>query len=453
MPLNRLRIFPSLMLVALAALPASGYTYCDSISTNKTETVFPEDKQRHELIDNVRILFTGEKETDNPSKDSINTLISRFYVDQFRHLQDPRVPYFMLMSKDADLAMGIGGQVRMRGWFDWNGSIPANGFSPALIPIPKNPAQEKKLAATPAGTGLYFTIIGRNKLVKDFMAYIQGDFNGYQHIGFRLKKAYVIINDWTVGYAMSTFSDPAAEPSTIDGAGPNGKISKTNVLVRWLHTFKNRWSIGASFEFPDSHPDIDNIHTAECTDYLPDISALAQYQWDGGHSHVRLSGLMRFIPYRDLTTQNNHTVFGWGIQLSSTFKIIPDLSIYALGNIGCGHASYTGDLSVSNYDLVAKSGAPGELYAPTSFSLTFGAKYNFRPNIYACLTLAEQRYMPKGNPGDATYKYGLYGAVNIFWELTPRIQIGAEYLAGRKMNFDGSHGNANRTNALFQFAF
>ena len=62
--------------------------------------------------------------------DSIKALIEDFYYDQFRHFQDPDAPYFLFMSKDANLAMGIGGCVRMRGYYDWDGAIPASGFAP-----------------------------------------------------------------------------------------------------------------------------------------------------------------------------------------------------------------------------------------------------------------------------------------------------------------------------------
>ena len=77
--------------------------------------------------------------------------------------------------------------------------------------------------------------------------------------------------------------------------------------------------------------------------------------------------------------------------VSATAKIIPDLSLYLLSNVGQGHGSFTGDLSDGSYDLIGDPQSPGRMYAPTSVALTFGAKYNFRPNIYACLALAEQR--------------------------------------------------------------
>ena len=47
----------------------------------------------------------------------------------------------------------------------------------------------------------------------------------------------------------------------------------------------------------------------------------------------------------------------------------------------------------------------------------------------------------------------MYGAINLFWDITPRFQIGAEYLAGKRMDIGGMHGNANRADALFQFMF
>ena len=65
----------------------------------------------------------------------------------------------------------------------------------------------------------------------DIIGYIQCDFSGPDNVGFKLKKAYVTISDWTVGYAATTFSDPAAEAPTIDGGGQNGKTAHTDLLA------------------------------------------------------------------------------------------------------------------------------------------------------------------------------------------------------------------------------
>lgn len=441
-------------LLSYIAVYVTACCLADTLPDSTSNSAFPERIQQEKLVKSTKIIGLDIPDSlISATTDSAYRMIGRFYADQFRNFQDPRAPYFMFMSKNADLAMGIGGLVRLRGWFDWNGSVPANGFSPYLIPIPKDPSNKRKLDATPAGTGLFLTILAHKPWLGYLMAYIEGNFDGYEHVGFKLKKAYVTINDLTVGYATSTFCDPAAMAPTIDGAGPNGKIDRTNILVRYMHTFKGHWTIGGSVEFPKSYIDVMEGQTKKCPDYLPDMAAMAQYQWDGGLSHIRVSGLLRVMPYRDLIKSENRNVVGWGAMISGMWKVFNPLTVYASFSIGQGQASYQGDLAVGNYDLVGDLDTPGKLYAPTSYGITAGLKYNFMPNLFACAAFGDMRYCPKKHLDDTQYKEGLYGAVNLFWDITPRIQVGGEYLIGKRCNFNGSHANANRVNALFQFSF
>ena len=385
--------------------------------------------------------------------DSVIRRLNTFYMDQYRHFQDPRAPYFMFMSKDGKLAMGIGGLIRMRGYFDWNGSIPANGFAPYLIQIPKDPTQLRKLAATPAGCGLFFTVLGTNSVIGDYMGFIQAEFSGYNNRDFKLKKAYIQTDHLTVGYATTTFEDTQAEPATIDGSGPNGENGKTNVLVRYTTKLNKHWSVAAGLEFPESSQAADGVYTKACNDWLPDVAAWIQYRWNNDASHIRLSGLGRTLTYRDMIGDKNHNIIGWAAQLSSVIKVIPQLNLFGIASIGQGHSSYTTDLACGSFDLIPRQGENGRLYAPTAVGYVFGAQYYFTPNIFCNMALSQQRYYPKENPQDSQYKYGLYGAWNIFWDITPRFEVGAEYLAGKRMNFNGTHGNANRITAMMMFSF
>lgn len=404
-------------------------------------------------VENTHVIYPSGGKINPADNDSVRELISTFYENQYRHSQDPLAPYFMLMSKDATMAMGIGGVIRMRGWYDFNGSIDANGFSPYLIPVPRRDDQLRGLGCTPAGTAIFFTILGRDTPLGNYMGYIEANFNGFEHTDFRLKKAYLTINDFTAGYTSSTFSDPAAEPITIDGSGANGKMSKTNMLVRYLKTFSNKFSISGSVEFPSSHIGADNVYTKKLKDFTPDLVVMGQYQWDNSLSHVRVAGLFRTIPYRDLLVGKNRSRLGWGLQLSCVAKASNALTLYGITAIGQGHGSYAGDLSAGTNDLLPTPNHNGLMYAPTALSLIAGAKYNFLENLYMSVALSELRSFTKaGSPGD-TYKYGLYGAVNLFWSLTPRLQIGGEYLIGKRMNIEGNHGNANRIDAFFQVSF
>ena len=203
---------------------------------------------------------------------------------------------------------------------------------------------------------------------------------------------------------------------------------------------------------PESQTDADNVTTKTLHDWFPDIAAYLAYRLPFD-SHIRLAAMARVLPYRDLVTSKNTNRIGWGIQLSSIYYPLPRFAIYFEANTGQGYSAYMGDLSIGQYDLINNPDKPGKMFAPWALGINIGCKYNFTPNIYACMALAEARYFTPRNAAPDEYKYGLYGAWSCFWEPTPRLQLGIEYLHGRRNNADHQHGSANRIDALFQFSF
>lgn len=413
------------------------------------------DRQIDSTLTSNKVVFLDGKPAPEEIQhhvDSIRRKISIFYYDQFRHFQDPGAPYFLFMSKDASLAMGIGGAARMRGYYDWGGAIPASGFAPYLIPITPDPTNMKHLGTTPAGTCLFFRVLGRNKTLGNYQLYIEANFNGYQSRDFHLKKAYAIINDFTVGYAASTFSDPAAVPPTVDAQGPNNKITPTAVLVRYMPVVKDRWYFAVSAEASSPAIGADGTTTKKCSDWLPDFAAFAQYQWAPGQ-HVRLSGIVRTLSYRDLVAGKNHNKAGWGLLLSSVAHPLPELTTYFSANYGKGTAGQVSDLLMGNYDMLADPEIPGRLYVPASFGWCVGVQYNFRPNLFMSVSASQTRLLPLMAVSPDEYKYGIFSAVNIFWNLTPRMQVAAEFDYGIRHNFSGAHRAARRIGAMCQFSF
>lgn len=411
----------------------------------------PVEEQHDALVNDHKIVFFGEG--NNPHADSIRNLIENFYYDQFRSFQDPHAPYFLFMSRDTQLAMGIGGLVRMRGYFDWDGTTGTPGFSPYFIPTQRDELNRQKLGTTPAGTALFFRVIGRNKRLGDYQLYIEANFNGYQGRDFHLKKAYAILNDWTIGYAASTFGDGAAVPPTIDSNGPTMKMDATNVLIRYMHHFKKSGMyIAASVETPDMSIQADNEQVAARSLFVPNFAAMVQYEWKTGQ-HVRLSGIARFLPYRDLITGRNHQQVGWGVQLSTVFRPVDPLTVYGTVNGGRSYSNFGGDFLLGKYDLVECRKCPGMLCTVPGWGYFFGLQYNFRPQIFMSATFGQGRYLPCCGADGSDYKYGLYSALNFFWDVTPRIRFGGEVNVGKRQNFDGSHGWGRRIGALAQFSF
>lgn len=414
------------------------------------------DKQREALLNDHKIIYIDgrpENADSQEHKDSIRELVENFFYDQFTSFSDPAAPNFLFMSRDTDLAMGLGGCVRIRGWYDMNDAIPANSFTPYLIPMIKDPANNRKLGATPSGSTLFFRVIGRNKKLGEYQLYIEANFNGYGGTDFHLKKAYAQLRNVTLGYAPSTFSDPAALPPTVDANGPANKISPTSVLVRWMNTYRQRWTIAGSVELPKK-PAVSTIEgkigTASQT--TPDFAAFVQYSW-GKSEHVRLAALTRSLPYEDLASNKRYCKFGWGMQLSTVVHPVAPLTLYGIFNMGKGHESTAGDLQAGNYDLIPVPGRLTDMYAPFSLGWCLGVQYNFRPNLFASVSFSDSRYLPRSPREASEYRYGNLLAANLFWNLTPRIQAGVEYDTGMRKNWSGESRRSDRLGVMAQFSF
>lgn len=411
---------------------------------------------RDSVMNDHRIILMGNESKGIPAPESQRKLIEQFYINQFENTRQPDAPYFLFMSRDANLAMGVGGDIKVRAYFDPGNSLPGSTFSPYDIPMHRDELNRNHLGTSPAGTALYFRIIGHADKIGIYQVYIKGKFNGGSGNDFKLNKAYVSLNDWTVGYAMSTFSDGPAEPPVVDVNGTTLSLDYTTMLVRYLHTFKNSGvSVAASLEAPSF-----SFETVEQPDgkptagkrkqSVPDIVAMAQYEWARGQ-HVRLSGIVRWLPYRNFMNNTNHTPKGWGFQFSTVFNPISQLTLYGTLNFGRSYTNNTGNFLLSGYDLVGDSRYEGRMSTLPSWSYLVGATYHFNRKLYSTLAFGQAR-VTESHFSDQ-YKYGLYGAANLFYNLTPRILFGGEFTFGKRAEFSGDHAWGRRFSLMAQMSF
>lgn len=230
----------------ITAVIILGLSFLSSIAraqTHRDERIIDKTK------DTKVVVIDGLPMTPEES-DSMRRVLSTFYYEQFRHFNDPESPYFMFMSRDAKLSMGIGGKVKFTGWYEWGGAVPDKGLVPYLIPIPEDPAAREHLGVDVGGTSLFFRVIGRNGRLGLYTLYIEAGFSGYKNRDFKLKKAYATLKDFTVGYASSTFSDPSTLAPDVDAQGATSQFDLTRVLVRYMPTFADRFTLAVSAEYP-----------------------------------------------------------------------------------------------------------------------------------------------------------------------------------------------------------
>lgn len=402
------------------------------------------------LIDNHHIMVIGKNE--HLSKDSIRSLIETFYLDQFRNYQDPAAPYFMFMSQTGNMAMGVGGEVKMRAFYDPGNSMPGSAFTPYNVPIGDTPLNRNKFGTTPSGTALFLRMIGRNTRIGSYQLYILAKFDGYNGQDFKLNKAYATVNDWTVGYATSTFSDGQAVAPTVDANSSTMSMDFTSLLVRWTHEFKHGISVAASVETPSMTLPGDDESIGVRSYTVPNFAAMVQYQW-ASDQHVRLSAITRVLPYRDLVNGRNHSPLGYGFQLSTVFNPTRALTVYGIGNIGRSYSNVGGDFLMGQYDLEVNPDAPGRLRTVPSWSYFLGLGYHFSHRMSVSMTAGQARNMMSAPREGNGYRSGLYAACNFFYKITPRITVGAEANVGRRENYDGNHAWGRRIGAMCEFSF
>lgn len=392
------------------------------------------------------IILTGD-----PTHPGHVMTVAELYSRENLAFNDPAAPRFLFLDKKGEVALGIGGYMKAVAMYDMKGAVDDNGFYTNMIPVPFNPAQRNRFGATAANSKLFLKMVALHTPVGKVIVYLETEFTGDNgNYGLKLKQAYASVGHFTLGKARSTFSDAPAMAPTVDDQGPSGQVTAKNMLVRYSSPSYSGFSWAVSAELPSASY-TEGSRTEAIAQRFPDIPAYVQYSWATG-AHVRVSGILRELSYRDLVTDKNHFATGWGVQFSAVGKVVGPLDFFGHYTYGKGIADYINDLCGEDYDLVP-SATPGKLRAPGSIGWTAGLQYNFCSKLMASASHSRCQLVHSSELGPDAYRYGQYIAVNAFYNPWTDLQIGMEYIHGTRKNAGGEHGTANRIEASIQYSF
>lgn len=404
------------------------------------------------------------QDQDNPENISLKLISTKTpgldIVDDLKsatskHFHDPQAPRFLLYDQKREVAFGIGGFVRVRTAYDFAGS-PSNsfGFIPYSIPIPSDPLTKNNFRMDASKSALFFKLLGNNSKIGKFQVYIGGDFTG-DNYSFVLNDAYISLLGFTVGRTWSTFNDLAVVPPTVDFQGPNGAAEMRTTQIRYSHNLTKGLSFAIAAELPQTTGTYVNEETAETTQRIPDVPVYLQYSWGkSAASHVRVSGVMRNINYRNLISDKTETATGLGVQLSSNITLNPIVEFYGQVTYGKGIAQYINDLSGNGLSVVKDSNDPGKMNAQEALGWFAQVQFNLTKSLFTTVGYSQAKVFPEsGVATDTQYRYGQYAVGNIFYNLTSDFQLGVEYLWGNRVNIGGEKNSANCIQTVIQFNF
>ena len=367
------------------------------------------------------------------------------------------VPHFAIFGKRDKFYLGIGGAIKLTAGVDAGDPISnPNEFITADIE-PAEPGNDTRFHISAMQSNLFFNFVALPHSDNQIGAFIGMNFlNNYVPV---LQYAYLKWRGIKGGYDYSLFSDYGAMPPTIDYEGPNAATAFPVPTVSYSYSFgKNKaWTVAAGLEL--SQLSLTNsARSRNISQGAPDIPAAIRYSWNGKNDWIRLSAILRNMYYYNTAQDKKVDVVGWGISLSGTAEICPNLRGYWCGTYGHGVASYIQDLNGGNLDLTPR-GSDASVRASKTWGAFGGLQYNFTPDVYVSASYSHVRNYAKpwsgGDPlsyGEA-YKYAQYVNGSLFWNVNSIVTTGVEYIYGRRVNNDATQAHCNRIQAMLQVSF
>lgn len=378
-------------------------------------------------------------------------------IDYFRRTLRPGpgqvgMPSFIITDKNNRASFAMGGFVKFRTAYDFNGEVQNLDFVTYDIPMQRTPQNRQRLLMDASTSRLYFKTVINTTAVGAIEAYVETDFRGAGN-NLRLREAYVSVGGFLAGKTVTTFCDLAAAPNTIDFEGPNAYTYNRNLMVRYSKTFNPHWSMAIAAEFPGlqatTGPDAEVIPQR-----VPDIPAYVQYAWNQGQSHVRVSGIVRNLNYYNKISDKITSSVGYGVSLSGVVRACSFISFTGQALYGQGITPYIADLNTAPLDLIPDPEHPGKLITPPVMSWLIGAQMNFTKKLTMNLGYSQVHVWNRDGFFQANeYKLSQYIVSNMFYKINPAIQVGLEYLYGNRTNQNNAFQKAHRIQAMVQLNF
>lgn len=418
--------------------------------------------QRHPTAskDNTLEFIVGAQDALNDSVNPYEVLMENTPVDP-----DFSTPHFAVVSNDRRYYFSVGATVKAVSSYDFGNPYENETDFKVSAFSPVEPGNGALWQMSMKSSSVSFNFVALPKQKYRIGAFVALGFGGGVGNDYRITcdHAYLKFNGLTVGYTSSIYDDNAADAYLVDGNGPGASGAHSNMIIGYQRYLSSRVKFGVGLELPDvsftdykEHKFDEHQYDSEINQRVPDVPLYVQYSW-GDVGHIRLSGVLRTMNYRDVVAQKNRTEFGYGVKLTSNIKA-GNFVGYFMTQAGQGIASYLKDNDECGLDLTPSATEPGRLNRTTSWGGLWALQYNYTPKLFSTVMYGYMRnYVDPYEGGMIEYtshmKYGQYGAVNLIWKAGSYINLGVEYNYGIKHTFGEGSIHNNRIAAMIRATF
>lgn len=422
---------------------------------------FTEQPKNEPYAPTVYMIAVEELVEGNDCCDQLETMsmTTDAYHETHRYgFQQPQKPQFIFSTPNHKYSLALGGFVALRASYDFDGISDNRDFIPYDIPLTANYNNRQQLMLDASTSRLYLKAMANTEALGRVIVYIDGDFrggSGENSYTPRLRSAYLSFLGFTFGRDVTTFCDLAAAPTTIDFQGPNAYNFNFATMIRYEFDFANdHLKMGVAAEMPQVSGTYNDYYLA-MRQRIPDIPVYLQFAWGAERdSHIRVSGVFRNMYVRNFLDERNKSLFGWGAQLSGTIKLFPWIRLFMNGVYGKGITPYIQDLTGSGLDFLPDNTNGSDIKVMPMWGWQAAAQFNLSRRMFVSGGFSMVNVdRETGYSFNEEYKQGRYIFGNIFYSLTPRCTIAAEYLYGSRKNMDGVKAHANRVSLQLQYHF
>ena len=371
--------------------------------------------------------------------------------------QQVSMPSAIFADKRNTFSFAIGGDIALRAAYSFDRIVNNIDMVPYNVPMKLTPADKQEIRMDATTSRLFIRGIANTQKLGQVHVFMDFDFRGGATGSYmpRIRSGYVQMLGLTIGRDVTTFCDLTAAPTTIDFQGPNAYNFRFATMIRYERDFlDNHLKAGVAAEMPGVSGTYGETLEA-IPQRVPDFPIYLQYNWGKEReSHIRASAVFRDMYLYNKSAGTEDDLFGWGVQFSGNIHVTKYLQFFMNGIYGEGITRYINDLMGSGLDFTPRPNDPTKAQATPMFGWQAAAQINVLSNLYisggySAVTVRKKN----GVYSDDMYKQGQYIFGNVFWHLTPRFALAAEYLYGHRKNMDGTKAHANRINLLAKYSF
>lgn len=333
-----------------------------------------------------------------------------------------------------------------------SGSIGRDFYIPSLTPVGQNDEgsqfdahirQSRFRFTTTTPTEEGDTITG--VLEFDMLVTPNGDERISNSYVPRIRHAFIVYKNWTIGQYWSTFLDVRTLPETLDFIGStDGIIFDRQPLIKYS---SGGWEF--SLENPETTvtPSSGSGRIVADDNALPDFVARYTHTADWGHFAV--AGLFRQLTYNDGVNIDDSTT-SVGINLTSKFKVGDTDDIRVTFSTGTGLGRYMA-LNAANGAVINPN---NELEAidSTAYSIAYRRVWSkeLRSNFtYSAFDADIDTTLLSAASTEKTYSV----RANLLYQPTAKIMVGGEYTFAKRELASGLDGDMNRMQFSVKYSF